>query len=207
MSEYLILLEEARSKVLSVNKTKKTIAKDCIPKLYDAYSDENPNLNPLEVRERIEEDCKNLWSKRTILEVLPDEAKNLEKQKAGKQRNKNKSLNSAAMTAAPTIEEKVVIDTFGNIVSDNEASHLESDNNFTTNNRHKENLAENHDNNLNEQLLDFEFCLKFKDLRQHMTSLFNTNGDNGDVWFHGIIDTNSGQVVEANTGRNSQVGE
>ena len=132
---------------------------------------------------------------------------NFEKQKAGRQRTKNKIQNSAAMTAAPKLEEKIVIDTFGNIVSDNEASHLESDNNFTTDNRHKENLAENHDNNLNEQLLDFEFCLKFKEIQQHMAPLFNKIGWNGDVWFHGKINKNSGQVVEANIGRNSQVGE
>ena len=59
-------------------------AKEYIPKMYLALRDENPNFTPEDARDRIEKDCVNIWSKRTILDALPDEAKDLKKQKAGR---------------------------------------------------------------------------------------------------------------------------
>jgi hypothetical protein len=55
-----------------------------------------------------------VWSKRTILDALLDEAKDLEKQKAG--RISQKEANSAAVSAAPEKnkkEEQIMIDTQG----------------------------------------------------------------------------------------------
>ena len=202
MSKYVILLEEARSKILPIKETIMTTAPEYIPKLYEAYANENPNLNPMEVRKRIEEDCKDLWSKRTILDALPDEAKNLPKQKAGRQKNKNKVATSAAMTAAPKLEEQILLDNVGRTVPDNDISYQEPSNNFNSINRKDEQNPEaSSDNSLSDQILDFEFCLKFKKIQQHMASLFNRIGENGDIWFNGKIDTNSCQVVEANIGR------
>ena len=202
MSEYTFLLEEARSKIADLKKPIIATSKEYVPKMYIAIQNENPNLKPLEVRKKIEHDCKDLWSKRTILDALPDEAKDLEKQKAGRQRNKNKIPTSAAMTAAPKLEEKIVIDNLGRIVTDNESLHPESSNNFNSIDRkNKENLEKSSDKSLNGQLLDFEFCLKFKDLRQYMTTIFNRIGDHGDIWFHGKVDKNSGHIAEVNIGR------
>ena len=110
MDEYAILLKEVRSKITDLKKPIVATAKEYIPKMHKVLLIENPNLKPIEVRKKIENDCKDLWSKRTILDALPDEAKNLEKQKAGRQRHKNKIPTSAAMTAAPKLEEKIVID-------------------------------------------------------------------------------------------------
>ena len=204
MSEYNNLLEEAKFKIASIQKSILITAREYIPKLYQTCFKENPNLTSMKIRKMIEKDCEDLWSKRTILDALPDEAKDLDKQKAGRQRNKNKSLNSAAMTAALKLEEKMVLDTFGNVVTDNKFLYPESLNNFDSIDRkNQENLEKNSDKNV-ENLLDFVFCLKYKYLRQHMTSLFNIYGDNGDIWFHGKIDRNSGQVVEANFGKNNQ---
>ena len=202
MSEYAILLKEARSKIADLKKPIVATSKEYVPKMYEAIQNEDPNLKPIEVRKRIEDDCKDLWSKRTILDALPDEAKNFVKQKAGKQRNKNKIQNSAAMIAAPKLEEQIVIDTSGNIIPDSKYSHLGSSNNFNSQgSKHKENLDANYDNSLHEQLLDFEICFKFKDIQRHMAPLFNIIGDNGNIWFHGKINKNSGKVVEANFGR------
>ena len=202
MSEYTFLLEEARSKIADLKKPIVATSKEYVPKMYKAIQNENPNLKPIEVRKKIENDCKDLWSKRTILDALPDEAKDLDKQKAGRQRNKNKTLNSAAVIAAPKLEEKIVIDNLGNIIPDNESSHLTISTNFkSANSNNKEILERGSDKSLNEQLLEFEFCLKFKDLRQYMTTIFNRIGDNGDVWFHGKVDKNSGHITEANIGR------
>ena len=76
MSQYDDLLEEARTKAAAYMST----AKVYIPKMYDALMNENKNISPEDARDRIEKDCIGIWSKRTILEALPDEAKNREKQ-------------------------------------------------------------------------------------------------------------------------------
>ena len=208
MSEYNNLLQELRSKVIELQKPIIATAIEYIPKMYTAILKENPTLTPIQARQRIEKDCsKEFWSKRTILSALPDETKNLEKQKAGRLRHKNKIQKSAATIAAPKLKDQIVIYAVRKDVLENELYHIESSNNILKVTNDNKGIETGSDITFNKQLLDFEFCLKFKDVRKYMTSLFNTNTDNRDVWFHGRIDTNSGQVVEANTGRNSQVGE
>src|SRR5688500_12148381 len=78
--------------------------------MYDALRRENPNISPEDARDRIEKDCVGIWSKSTILHALPHEAKNREKQKAGRLRQKER--NSAAFSAASApqqVEEKTKI--------------------------------------------------------------------------------------------------
>jgi hypothetical protein len=110
LTEYDKLLEEARAKAQAFRST----AREYVPKMYSALRNENPNLKPKDARVRIEKDCVGVWSKRTILDALPDEAKDLEKQKAG--RISQKEANSAAVSAAPEKkkeEEQIMIDTQG----------------------------------------------------------------------------------------------
>jgi hypothetical protein len=71
---------------------------------------ENKNISPEDARDRIEKDCFGIWSRRTILDALPDEAKNPEKQKSGRLGQKKK--NFAAVTAAPEVRE-ILLDTDG----------------------------------------------------------------------------------------------
>jgi formylmethanofuran dehydrogenase subunit E len=68
--------------------------------MYKTLRNENANISPEDARDRIEKDCVGIWVKRTILDALPDEAKNQEKQKAGRLRQKEH--NSAAFSAAPS---------------------------------------------------------------------------------------------------------
>ena len=107
MSEYDDILENARQ---AAERFKFT-AKEFIPKMYKALRNENSNISPEDARDRIEKDCVGIWSKSTILHALPDEAKNQEKQKAGRLRQKE--VNSAAFSAAPSQqqeeEKKIVI--------------------------------------------------------------------------------------------------
>jgi hypothetical protein len=67
--------------------------------MYTALRNENSGITSKDARDRIEKDYVGIWSKRTILEALPDETKHPKKQKAGRLRQKK--LNSAAFTAAP----------------------------------------------------------------------------------------------------------
>jgi hypothetical protein len=104
MSTYEELLEEARTKVQSIQQS---TAQEYVPKMYRAFRDANPDLASEDARDRIEKDCVGIWSKRTILDALPDEAKDLKKQKAGRLRQKG--ANSAAPAAAHLNNKKSII--------------------------------------------------------------------------------------------------
>jgi hypothetical protein len=116
----------------------------------------------------------DIWSKRTILDALPDEAKDLEKQKAG--RLSQKEVNSAAVSAAPKKkkeEEQIIIDTQGKpvekdtpsrspltittLISSIDVSSLPSDNN-------NDNQLQNND----DDLLKFEFSLPSQCIWNHI---------------------------------------
>ena len=108
MGKYDDLLEEAKSRAAAYIST----AKLYIPKMYNALMDENKNISPEDARDRIEKDCIGIWSKRTILDALPDVAKNREKQKSG--RLGQKKRNFAAVSAAPEPgTAAIIIDTNG----------------------------------------------------------------------------------------------
>ena len=77
MTKYDELLKEAKAKAEAFALT----AREYIPKMYDALRNEDSNLTPEDARDRIQKDCIGIWSKRTILDALPDEAKDLKKQK------------------------------------------------------------------------------------------------------------------------------
>jgi hypothetical protein len=120
LTEYDKLLEDIRAKAEAF----KSAAREYIPKMYQALRDENPDITPEDARDRIEKDCINIWSKRTILDALPDEAKDLEKQKAG--RLSQKEANSAAVSAAPLStnkkkQEEIIIDTEGNPIENSDS--------------------------------------------------------------------------------------
>jgi hypothetical protein len=109
MTEYDDLLDEARRKAEAYRST----AKKYIPRMFYALRRENANLTPQDARDRIEKDCVGIWLKRTVLEALPDEAKNPKKQESG--RLGQKKRNSAAVTAA---KNRVLINTEGKLIVD-----------------------------------------------------------------------------------------
>ena len=74
------LLQQAKLKVEGLRAAIRSTARELIPKMYQALKEENPRITPEDARDRIERDCKCIWSNRTILDALPDEAKNPEKQ-------------------------------------------------------------------------------------------------------------------------------
>jgi len=92
--------------------------------MYEALRKEDVNISPEDARDRIEKDCFGIWSKRTILDALPQEAKNPEKQKAGRLRQKGH--NSAAFSAAQKRQDDkaVIIDVDGKAVETNVTSTL-----------------------------------------------------------------------------------
>src|SRR5439155_38498 len=108
MTTYDQLLKKIRTKAAAF---RSSTAREYVQPMYEALRNEDPKLSPADVRARIEIDCADIWDKRTILKFLPDEAKDLIKQKSG--RSGQKKRKSAAAAAAKYIEKEIIIDTEG----------------------------------------------------------------------------------------------
>jgi regulator of replication initiation timing len=123
LSEYDDLLTEATAKAEAFRAT----AREYIPKMYAALRNENPNISPGDARDRIQKDCINIWSRRTILDALPDEAKDPEKQKSGRlgQKKHKSAAFSAAQKEQPQKEISVVAE--GSTIVEEVASSCDDD--------------------------------------------------------------------------------
>ena len=108
MSKYDDLLNEAKAKAEAFALT----AREYIPKMYNALREEDPNMSPDDARDRIQKDCVGIWSRRTILDALPSEAKDPKKQKAG--RLSRTEQRSAAFSAAQQMRKEIQINTMEN---------------------------------------------------------------------------------------------
>jgi hypothetical protein len=168
------------------------------------YALREEKLSPEDARDKIEKDCVGIWSKRTLLDALPDEAKDLKKQKAGRLRQKE--LSCAANSAAQSSEEnkkKVTIDTQGRTI-ENEIPPSTSlpYMSFTSNRNNEERCTPNNDHNKLENLdhlLQFEFALGSNEIFNHI--FFSSDKD---IWFSGTLDKITGKVITASIGRMSQ---
>ena len=186
MKEYDKLLEEVRTKIIPLNQTIRTTAKEYIPKMYQALCQEDINLTPQDARERIEKDCIELWSKRTILDALPDEAKNATKQLSGKQRKRK----SAAMIAATTNGNQQSFPDQITISFDDSNSFMDKCNQLSK--------REDIQGVPKENIIDFEFSIVFKEISKQIAPLYKEIGDHGKVWFTGKIDLITKKVIKIN---------
>jgi hypothetical protein len=67
------------------------------------------------------------------------------------------------------------------------------------------NLIKNNPEQSASNLLEFEFYLTFRDVRQYMASLFPKVGEGGKVWFSGIINKSTGMVTYAQPDRRERL--
>jgi hypothetical protein len=204
MAEYDELLEQ----VHNIGTAHRSKARQYIPKMYGALRNENPTLTPQDARVRIEKDCFSIWSKRTILDALPDEAKDLEKQKAG--RLSQKEANSAAVSAAPLSakkkQEEIMMDTQGKPIENATKQPLTTikptvDDSFQTSHNNEDQL-QNNDN-----LLHFEFFIPSIDVQYYIFTPPDEGGnieDKDQFWVNGILDKHTGEVISATIGRRSR---
>jgi len=193
VAKYDDLLEEVRSKAAVYI----SIAKIYIPKMYNALMNESKDISPEDARDSIEKDCFGIWAKRTILDALPDEAKNLEKQKSG--RLGQKKRNFAAVSAAPEAgATKIILDTNGRSIDESNTIKKSSEN--KSNGQVKANIKECQSCHSSSQepkdtlkvyasvttdkqiaqmnsegCLEFELPVPFRSLLQHMTNTINSN--------------------------------
>jgi hypothetical protein len=74
---YNSLLEQAKAAGTEAART-------WIPKLCYALKDEDKDLSKEDIKDRVEKDCVEIWSKSTIRTHIPDEFKDVQKQEAGR---------------------------------------------------------------------------------------------------------------------------
>jgi hypothetical protein len=205
MSKYDDLLEEARTKSEAFRST----AYEYIPKMYQALRNENPNTTAQDARDRIEKDCVGIWSKRTILDALPNEAKDQKKQKAGRLRQKE--ANSAAVSAAPSSpdnkkkKKEIIIDTQGKPIENGITPTAAPTTDLMSTIDGDTCPSDNNDNQLqnNEDLLPFEFCLPLNDVAGYVLypSPDEKESKDNNIWFNGMVDKRTGKVISAAIGR------
>jgi hypothetical protein len=191
VSKYDDLLEEVKRKAAAAFQS---IAKKYVPRMYEALRSEDPHISPQDARERIEKDCIRYWSKRTILEVLPAEAKNPEKQKAG--RLSQKKRNFAAVSAAPAVK-KIILDTDGRSIGEDfvatSTDDLSPQDKDIDNNKESSNTSQHEVKSVNHNnVVKFEYLLPFEQVR-----LYIDNNDLRKLFFHGSIDVNTGKIISA----------
>jgi hypothetical protein len=194
MTTYDELLEELKRKLEAF---RRTTAKEYIPKMYWALRRENPNLAPEDARDRIEKDCLHIiWEKRTIVDALPDEAKDPKKQEFGRLGQKKRS--SAAVSAASSTEKKpqqIMITTNGNPVQDSQPSLTTP---LIPHVNRRSSLSDN-----NGYVLDFEFQIQ----TQKLWDWLMPNYYQDEIWFSGIIDKRTGKVVSAGIGKKGTIND
>jgi hypothetical protein len=65
----------------------RSTAKEDVPRIYLALKNENVNTTAQQAKERIEKDCLEIWTKRTILDALANKTRDPNKQKDQKKHN------------------------------------------------------------------------------------------------------------------------
>ncbi len=120
------------------------------------------------------------------LEFLPDEAKDLEKQKSG--RIGQRKRNSAAVTAAPLQKKReIIIDTEGEAI-DNGTSIS--------------GYTSTPQSNDNEDHLQLQFSVPLKDILGPLLELKAWNEEA--IWFDVVFDKRTSDVISANIGKKSR---
>jgi hypothetical protein len=218
VAEYDDLLEEAKTKAAAYIST----AKVYIPKMYNALMNESKNISPEDARDRIGKDCFGIWSKRTILDALPDEAKNREKQESG--RLGQKKRNFAAVSAAPEARTpEIILDTHGRSTDggstiDESSQHRSKDQikakecpncqELNAANQESKDAVEksntsstpNRIGTPHKELIRFEFYAPFKPLLQHMATASNSDWSVKKICFVGVLDTHTGILLDLHIG-------
>jgi len=187
LSRYDELLEQARQRADAFRST----AKEFIPKMYKALRDEDPNTSAGDARDRIEKDCIGIWSKRTILDALPNEAKDPEKQKSG--RLSQRKTNSAAVSAAPIKKkEEIIIDNEGNDVENRKTQLL-----LSTYIDDRSKTSENNNNQFQDKgdLSPFTIFVPYNDIWQYIMHLVAEDRREDKICFKGVLQKSTHKVI------------
>jgi len=187
MTTYDQLLKKVRTKAAAF---RSSTAREYVRPMYDALRNEEPNLSPADARARNELDCVDIWDKRTILKFLPDEAKDLIKQKSG--RSGQKKRKSAAAAAAKCIEKEIMIDTEGRPVD----NFLPPSPTFESTTEHV--LSQSHERDhpkYDDKYVQLELCINRALVQSFLFLLIANQSREDTIRFNLILDKRTFQVI------------
>ena len=190
----------------------KTTAEMAIKRLYKLLKEEELNLSNEDMYDRILKDCLVIWARATIIENMPDELKDSERQEAGRR-------------GAEAKKKLLRVTNDGNVARDAPANsnlfeqkQIESQtleqgstkrNNTSSTIVDKEvddypisNMDNPASSSHNEGLIPFEFPLRVQDVLGYLFPGSRKKYHNEDrVWFSGVLDKSTGETISAAIGR------
>jgi hypothetical protein len=190
--------------VKAIGQAHQSKVKEYIPNMYWALRNEDSNIIPEDARHRIEKDCFGIWSKRTLLDALPDEAKDPKRQKSGRLRQKE--ANFAALTAA--LPQQMIVVPFQETNEEDVESEVEDNNKIVVSNSTLSSLKETSyplspslKNDGNGTIARLDFWFRLEDMRQYIQKSFNICKIKDRLWFNLTVNMASGVVLSASIGK------
>ncbi|MGA7044113.1 MAG: hypothetical protein WBY71_10625, partial [Nitrososphaeraceae archaeon] len=195
----------------------KTTAKMAINRLYLLLKEDDPNLSKDDMYDRILKDCLVIWARATVIENMPDELKDSERQEAGRRgaEAKKKLLHvtndgnvARDIPANSNLVEQKQIESQtleqGSTKRDNTSSVIvdkEVDDYQISTVDHPVSSSSH-----NEGLLPFEFSLLVQDVLGYLDPVIRKKYHNEErVWFNGLLDKSTGEVISAAIGRRTSL--
>ncbi|MGB7639235.1 MAG: hypothetical protein WBL88_16860 [Nitrososphaeraceae archaeon] len=190
----------------------KTTAQMAIKQLYLLLKEDDPNLSNDDMYDRILKDCLVIWARATVIENMPDELKDSERQEAGRRGAEakkkllrvtndgnvardapaNSNLFEQKQIESQTLEQ-------GSTKRDNTSSTIVDKEVDDYPISKMDNPASS---SQNEGLIPFEFPIRVQDVLGYFIPIIPKKEHTEDqIWFSGILDKSTGQVISATVGR------
>ena len=194
----------------------KTTAQMAIKQLYLLLKEEDPNLSNDDMYDRILKDCLVIWARATVIENIPDELKDSERQEAGRRGAEakkkllrvtndgnvardapaNSNLFEQKQIESQTLEQgSTKRDNTSSTIVDKEVGDYPISN--------MDNPASS---SHNEGLIPFEFPLRVQDVLGYLFPGSRKKYHNEDrVWFSGVLDKSTREVISSAIGRRTSL--
>ena len=190
----------------------KTTAQMAIKQLYLLLKEDDPNLSNDDMYDRILKDCLVIWARATVIENMPDELKDSERQEAGRRGAEakkkllrvtndgnvardapaNSNLFEQKQIESQTLEQ-------GSTKRDNTSSTIVDKEVDDYPISKMDNPASS---SQNEGLIPFEFPIRVQDVLGYFIPIIPKKEHTEDqIWFSGILDKSTGRVISATIGR------
>ena len=191
----------------------KTTAQMAIKQLYLFLKEEDPNLSNDDMYDRILKDCLVIWARATVIENMPDELKDSERQEAGRRgaeakkkllrvTNDGNVARDAPANSNLVDQKQIESQTLeqGSTKRDNTSSTIVDKEVDDYPISKMDNPASS--SSQNEGLIPFEFPLRVQDVLGYLFPGSRKKYHNEDrVWFSGVLDKSTDEVISATIGR------
>jgi hypothetical protein len=196
----------------------KTKAQLAIKQLYLLLKEEDPDLSNDDIYDRILKDCLVIWARATVIENMPDELKDSERQEAGRRgaeakkkllRVTNDGNVARDVPANSNLVEQKQIESQtleqGSTERNNTPCTMvdkEADDSYPISTVDNPASSSSH----NEGRSPFEFSLRVQDVLGYLFPGSRKKYHNEDrVWFSGVLDKSTDEVISAAIGRRTSL--